>query len=73
VGVKAENLRPVAQGGDQLALDVQTAPDTAETAPSSSEMTAAEHAADVVRARFGSTAVGFGSLLRPSSERSGKS
>ena len=51
VGVKAENLRLARQAAEQLTLDEQ--------APAS----AAEHAADGVRARFGSGAVGYGSLL----------
>ncbi len=73
VGVKAENLRPANVGGDQLTLDLATTagavagpqplarPDSA---------AAAEQAIDQVRARFGGTALGYGSLIGTSSERS---
>jgi DNA polymerase-4 len=73
VGVKAENLRPVTQGGDQLELDVSADPPMRAASGPRPEKTAAEHAADGVRARFGSSAMGFGSLLRPRSERSAQS
>jgi DNA polymerase-4 len=67
VGVKAENLRPATQGGDQLTLDVVTDPDGPPAARTVAERSAAEHAADGIRAKFGSAAVGYGSLMRPRS------
>ena len=74
VGVKAENLRPAVRGGDQLTLDVAMSSERPNRGTSGidrrADHGAAERAADGIRTRFGASAVGFGSLLKPSSERS---
>jgi DNA polymerase-4 len=64
VGVKAENLRLGAEGGDQLVLDVSAAPGLTKRRSVTGQV-AAEHAADVIRAKFGSSAVGFATMLPP--------
>jgi DNA polymerase-4 len=69
VGVKAENLRPATFGGDQLTLDMAPASGGSPVGRSVAERTAAEHAADGIRAKFGNESMGFGSLLRSSSGR----
>lgn len=60
VGVKAENLREAGAIAEQLTLDLTAA---TPTGPSPSDRSRADQAIDAARARFGSAAVGPGTLL----------